>query len=167
MLTTEQALEAELAVARNRAEVDRLTGCGTLYALDSVLGECFREGIAFELVLFDVAKLKSANEVEGYAWANKLLARVGHVLRKHRGDGYAIRQGGDEFMIVLPGATREAAELVRERVENAVGVDVIADGTAVYLAGGVASWAQGDGPFAEVLDTAQEEMKNRKAALVF
>lgn len=165
MMTTEDQLTVELIAARQRAEIDRLTGCGTLYALDSVLGECFRQGTPFRLLLFDVAHLKAANEVAGYPWADRLLARVGAVLRRHRGDGFAFRKGGDEFMIVLPRGDSRAALRVRGRVENAVGVDVLSDGTRVFLAGGIAEWRPGDGSFAEVVDLAQERMKIRKAEL--
>ncbi len=164
MMTTEETLREELAIARARAEVDALTGCGTIHALDTVLGTCFRESTPFMLVLFDVAQLKAANEVEGYPWADAFLSRVGSVLRQHRGDGYAFRQGGDEFMIVLPGGSQAAAEAVRSRIENAVGVDVIRDGTQVFLAGGIAAWGPGSS-FAKVVMQAQRRMKKRKAEL--
>lgn len=165
MMTTEQVLSAELAEARRIASIDALTGVGTIHALDGVLGTCFRESTPFVLVLFDVAHLKAANEVEGYPWADALLARIGAVLRRHRGDGYAFRQGGDEFMIVLPGASWAAAEAVRDRVERAVGVDVIRDGTQVFLAGGIAAWGPGEKSFAQVVMQAQRRMKDRKVEL--
>ena len=56
---------------------------------------------------------------------------------------------------------------MRDRVENAVGVDVIQDGTQVYLAGGISSWAPGGKMFAAVVAEAQEAMKRRKAEAVF
>lgn len=163
MMTEAQALREELKVERETARVDRLTGVGTLVELDHALGRCFREGSPFVLILFDVAHMKQANEVEGYPWTDAFLERVGKVLRKNRGDGYAIRKGGDEFMIVLPLETVKTAELVRDRVEKAVGVEILKDGTRVHLAGGIAAWT-GFQRFEAVVEKAQRRMKSRKEA---
>ncbi len=162
-MTTEEALREELEAERRLSRVDRLTGVGTLVELDSILGQCFREGTSFVLVLFDVAHMKQANEVEGYPWTDRFLARVGGVLRRHRGDGFAIRQGGDEFMIVLPGESVKTAEAVRDRVERAVGVEILRDGTRVHLAGGIARWYESS-RFADTVERAQARMKARKEA---
>lgn len=152
---------SELALAQGQARLDRLTGLGNLLALDEVLGQCFREGRPFSFVLFDLANLKQANDALGYEGANEVLRRVAGVLRRHRGDGYAFRQGGDEFLVILPGASPESARPVRDRVEKAAGVEIF-DGGVSFIAGGIGDWKPGK-IFGEEMKRAQRRMERRKA----
>jgi GGDEF domain-containing protein len=94
---------------------------------------------------------------------DELLARIGGVLRQNRGDGFAFRKGGDEFLVVLPRATRGAARAVRDRVEEATGVEVLGDGTPVFIAGGAAEWTSGK-TFNSVVSVAARRMHERKQA---
>lgn len=164
-MTETESLLMELAEARRQATLDPLTGLGNVRALDAVLGTCFREGTPFTIVLFDVAHMKRANEAEGYGypWVDALLTRIGGVLRQSRGDGFAFRKGGDEFLVVLPRAGVRAGRQVRDRVEKLTGVEVLEDGTPVFIAGGVARW-DGTTTFGEVVDDAQQRMRRRKQA---
>lgn len=162
MTSTEHLME-ELALAQAQARLDPLTGLGNLLRLDEVLGRCFREGTPFSLALFDLASMKRVNTLLGYAEADAMLTRIGSVLRTNRGDGFAVRKGGDEFLVVLPRGTIEDAERVRDRVEDAVGVLTLPDGTKVFLAGGVSRWTRGL-DFGVVMLEAQRELEARKVA---
>ncbi len=157
------ALLAELAAAQEAARTDPLTGLGNVRALDEILGRCFREQTLFSIVLFDLASMKRANAVLGYEAVDAMLTRIGNTLRKNRGDGFAVRKGGDEFLIVLPGQGIRTARRVRDRVEKAVGVTRLRDGTRVFIAGGVAHWG-GRAAFATLVLAAQRELESRKVA---
>jgi diguanylate cyclase (GGDEF)-like protein len=66
--------------------------------------------------MLDVDGFKSFNDTYGHATGDTILRELGNLLLGHiRGEDVACRYGGDEFIIVLPGASREMA---RERAES-------------------------------------------------
>jgi diguanylate cyclase (GGDEF)-like protein len=164
-VSNESNILSELASVQELARLDPLTGLGNVRVLDEIVGKCFREGTPFSLVLFDVASMKRANTLLGYGKVDEMLSKIGGALRKNRGDGSAIRKGGDEFLVVLPRGSLVDALRVRDRVEKAVGFTTLRDGTKVYIAGGVSVWTSGR-PFGEILLRAQRAMESRKARLL-
>ena len=105
---------AQLAVSREEAVTDELTGLanrrGVLQRIDALVAE----GGAFSLALIDLDRFKEVNDGLGHAAGDALLVEVGRRLRSVPGPSGATtgpssllpplvgRLGGDEFAVVSP-----------------------------------------------------------------
>ena len=108
------------------AAVDDLTGAlrrgAGLQAMSREIARFHRfggKGVA--VVFIDVDGLKRINDSEGHAAGDALLADVVAAIRERlRAYDLVIRWGGDEFVCVLPDATREEAERTLSDIEQHV-----------------------------------------------
>jgi len=76
-----------------------------------------RFGHEFSVIFIDLDHFKSVNDTHGHLVGSKLLAEVGYVIKSHlRLIDYAFRYGGDEFVILLPQTSKEAALIVARRL---------------------------------------------------
>src|SRR5580704_1111729 len=126
-LTT--TLSADITEARERienlAQTDSLTGLFNLRMFNEVWQ---REHIASErdrgvyaLLMIDMDKLKDINDSYGHDAGNSAITLVAQCLQRSiRNTDYAARFGGDEFAVLLPGASPEIAEAVVKRVRHNV-----------------------------------------------
>ncbi|MDO8531948.1 MAG: diguanylate cyclase [Dehalococcoidia bacterium] len=72
------------------------------------------------LAVLDIDRLKQINDNYGHLAGDTVLQRVGAVLRREmRGSDVTARYGGDEFVVIMPEATKEAAETVVQRAAQA------------------------------------------------
>jgi diguanylate cyclase (GGDEF)-like protein len=100
--------------AREQADRDFVTG---LYnhrfvqnELERMLRACVRQGRPLSLVLMDIDNFKLFNDTYGHPAGDRLLKLVaGHLASTCKGEALAGRFGGDEFIVVLPGADRQEA----------------------------------------------------------
>jgi diguanylate cyclase (GGDEF)-like protein len=73
------------------------------------------------VLMVDVDRFKSINDTYGHEAGDKALVDVGAALvRSIRPGDLAARYGGDEFAVLLPGATPSDAALVAERIRAAI-----------------------------------------------
>ena len=73
------------------------------------------------IVAIDLNRLKATNDESGHAAGDALLRRAGEVLGKAVDrPACAARIGGDEFVLLLPGADETAGEQLIERVQSLV-----------------------------------------------
>jgi diguanylate cyclase (GGDEF)-like protein len=74
------------------------------------------------LMLVDVDKFKQYNDNYGHLAGDYCLQRVAKILQAAagEGDGFAARYGGDEFVVVLPNTSSEAACSFAEAMKNSV-----------------------------------------------
>ena len=76
-----------------------------------------RFGYEFSLLFLDLDHFKDINDQHGHLVGSKLLGQVGQTLRNNlRLVDSAFRYGGDEFVILLPQTSKEAALLVARRL---------------------------------------------------
>jgi diguanylate cyclase (GGDEF)-like protein len=76
-----------------------------------------REGRPLSVVLMDVDRLKQINDTYGHLAGDEALKTLGDLLKTSmRRYDWAGRWGGDEFMLLLPGAELEAAREVAGRL---------------------------------------------------
>ena len=103
---------------------DSLTGIanhGTL--LDSarrLFARCRKDATPFSLIMFDLDHFKDVNDRHGHRTGDDILrAFVETVHGLLRPTDLFGRYGGEEFTVVLPGATLETAQVIAERVRHA------------------------------------------------
>ena len=134
----------------------------------AVLSQARRKGQLVGLLFIDVDRFKNINDTMGHAVGDEVLReltrRLPHALRDY---DLPARQGGDEFIVLLPGLAHSAeAEHVARRVLQALSVPLDVAGQRLELGAsiGIALYPQ-DGVEPDSLlrhaDLAMYEAKNR------
>jgi diguanylate cyclase (GGDEF)-like protein len=87
-----------------------------------LLEEKRREGGDFSMVMFDVDHFKTLNDTLGHMAGDEMLQFVAQLLKQAvRREDFAVRYGGDEFQLLLPGLSAAAAEQIAQRVVSLFG----------------------------------------------
>jgi diguanylate cyclase (GGDEF)-like protein len=112
---------------RRRSTLDPLTGLFNRNALEQRLAEldgapCDSEGgQSHALLLCDLDHFKRVNDELGHAAGDAVLQDVAYTMRAVlRADDSIYRIGGEEILVVLPGASEQDAVAIAERLRQAV-----------------------------------------------
>jgi diguanylate cyclase (GGDEF)-like protein len=126
-LTT--TLSADITEARERienlAQNDPLTGLYNVRMFNEVWQRehdaCELNRSVYSLLMVDIDKLKDINDSFGHEAGNNAITLVAQCLQRSiRNTDHAARFGGDEFAVLLPGASTEVAEAVLKRIRHNV-----------------------------------------------
>jgi diguanylate cyclase (GGDEF)-like protein len=161
-----ETLAGEREEAINLAFTDPLTGLYNRRYANDVLKRLVHEGARgrpFSVIALDLDGLKPINDTRGHATGDRVLARIGELLRLSlRGADLAVRIGGDEFLALLPGTREDQARAVGERLRSEVrGDDWSAVGLPVSVSVGAAEWHAGQ-TGDDVLKAADAELYEAK-----
>jgi diguanylate cyclase (GGDEF)-like protein/PAS domain S-box-containing protein len=119
----QDALLKSQALLREQSVRDHLTGLFNRRYMEETLERellrAARKGLSLGITMLDVDDFKRFNDTWGHAAGDEILRELGSLLlRQVRGEDIACRYGGDEFIIVMPDASRvvtlERAELICE-----------------------------------------------------
>ncbi len=139
-----------IAAAQSAATTDGLTGLKNRAAifeqLRGMLEDVVRSGA---VLLLDIDHFKRINDDLGHPTGDACLVRIAELAASSIRAGDTVgRIGGEEFLIVMPGATRDSAMMVGERVRLAISLSGLrhANGDPVTASLGVAAAASGDTP---------------------
>jgi diguanylate cyclase (GGDEF)-like protein/putative nucleotidyltransferase with HDIG domain len=172
--TIENALKYR--IAEDSATTDYLTGLPNARSLflhlDHELARCKRSNLALAVFVSDLNGFKQVNDRFGHFQGNKLLQMFAAALKDScREYDYAARMGGDEFVVVAPGLSQEAAAEMVQRLESIiaeVGKAVCGEGLVSVSIG--QAFYPADGPNAEQLlaeaDRRMYAMKNSHYASI-
>jgi diguanylate cyclase (GGDEF)-like protein len=108
-----------------QAITDELTGLANVRAFTSILDReverSRRFATALALLMMDLDDFKLVNDTYGHQQGDEVLAHVAGVLRDHSRElDTPARYGGEEMAVVLPQTDVEGAEMVAERIREAV-----------------------------------------------
>lgn len=155
---------------RRRSTLDPLTGLFNRNALEQRLAELDglpverKGGSSHALLLCDLDHFKLVNDELGHAAGDAVLQDVAYTMRSVVRAGDSIyRVGGEEILVVLPGATKADAFGVGERLRLAVR-ERRPGGVAMTISVGVAVSRPGPLDTDELVALADEALYSAKAA---
>jgi diguanylate cyclase len=113
-------LKSQLKASREEAMRDALTGLYNRRGCDEKLKELAVESI-HSSVSIDIDHFKKFNDEFGHAIGDKVIQRVATTIDDHIGSAdFAVRFGGEEFMVVLANKTKNEAKNVAEKIRIAI-----------------------------------------------
>jgi diguanylate cyclase (GGDEF)-like protein len=154
---------------RRRSTLDPLTGLFNRNALEQRLAELDSQSVgkadsSHALLLCDLDRFKRVNDELGHAAGDAVLQDVAYTMRSVLRAGDSIyRVGGEEILVVLPGATKADAIGVGERLRLAVRERRPA-GVPMTISIGVAVSRPGPLDTDELVGLADEALYSAKAA---
>jgi diguanylate cyclase (GGDEF)-like protein len=132
------ALALHNALAHDRlqrlAALDPLTGIFNrrfgMARLHEEFSRAIRVSAPVGVMMFDLDHFKNVNDTYGHLVGDRVLIQVVRVARLVVREGdILVRYGGEEFLMILPGATKDDAAKIGERLLRMVEETCIADGT--------------------------------------
>lgn len=169
------------AIAHDRlqrlAAIDPLTGVYNrrfgMSRLHEEFGRAVRQSVPLGILIFDIDHFKSINDTYGHIVGDRVLSKIAKRSRSVMREGdVMIRYGGEEFLAVLPAASRDDIRNVGERLRRLVAETSIKDGDqsiSVTVSIGGTSYPEMDVEFEqelvkladEALYTAKDSGRNR------
>lgn len=110
---------------RRKSLIDPLLGTWNRGAIMRILTieaiRCDKQDVPLSIIVVDLDHFKKINDTHGHPAGDSVLVKVASRLRSCIRPQEALgRYGGEEFLVVLPGADNKTAMAVAERMHNAV-----------------------------------------------
>jgi two-component system, cell cycle response regulator len=164
-VTSEVEFHRALSEAANTDHVTRLLNRrGGQQAIARETSRARRDRTPLSFVLLDIDHFKKVNDTHGHAVGDRVLTHVSALVSKAiRGYDLAVRWGGEEFLVVLPGVPRLKALVVAERVRMAVSTLAVQDLPPVTISAGVAELMPTDTSAEAAIARADEALYRAKS----
>lgn len=100
--------------------------------LTDAISDAGRDGGDIGLLFLDLDRFKSVNDRHGHVTGSRVLSQVAGFVdaAARRAGGFAARYGGDEFVVVLPGAGLDRCLREAERLRATLAATIFAGGEA-------------------------------------
>jgi len=169
-ITSASVLQRERKMARTDGLTGLLNKTHLLGLLDATLRADRGRSRPISVFLFDIDHFKTFNDTNGHLAGDELLQELAGLLQRSVREGDHVgRYGGEEFVVVMPGANKrqalEAAERIRRAIdEHKFPHQASQPGGSVTISGGVASWPSDGDDTSLLLRRADEALYQSKAA---
>ncbi len=161
-INTEDSLE-------QLSNTDVLTGAYNRRVLDKVMDReihrANREFLPLSVIMMDVDEFKSINDINGHNAGDRILRQLCQLVRENiRTTDYMIRFGGDEFVIVTPTTDQRHAEMVAEKITEAIESADFGISQKVRSSIGIAEYEEPD-TIDSLLNRADKDLYKAKAKI--
>ncbi len=135
--------------------------------IDLELNRARRTDSCFSLAFFDLDSFKDVNDNYGHLVGSNLLRRIADILRENlRPTDWSIRYGGDEFVVILTGTSKEDAVRIIERIREKIASQKFfrSDGLSVKITAsfGIATYPEHGSTKEEIIRMADLAMYHTK-----
>lgn len=133
---------------RSEAVIDQLTGMLNRHALAGRTSELSQQsevsGQPIGVIVADLDHFKAINDACGHAVGDAVITDVAYLMRKQlRAFDLAYRLGGEEFLVLLPGADTSQATAIAEQLRQNIVAQTVGDSQHVTMSFGVAASTPG------------------------
>jgi diguanylate cyclase (GGDEF)-like protein len=168
-ITSLAAIAVNNAFLVELSSTDMMTHLKFKYYFFNVLSdrlETAREaGSIVSVLMFDIDFFKKVNDTYGHACGDYVLTQVASIIKGSiRGDDMASRYGGEEFTVLLNGASQKDATMVAERIrKNIENFDFVYQMQKLHMtiSGGVSTFSMDKNP----VDSAEQLVDQADKAL--
>lgn len=143
---------------------DPLTSIGNRRALLAEMEGLVAASTPSSLLLLDLDHFKRVNDTWGHERGDEVLRRFAILLQAEEGEADELfRLGGEEFVLLMPGAGLDAAAAMAERILQVLRERLLLDDAPVTASIGVSHWREGEdiGPWLARADKLMYEAKKQ------
>lgn len=120
---------------------DPLTGLRNRRGTQDAVDQLLASGTPFSVVALDIDHFKRVNDTYGHTAGDAVIQDMARVMREcSRPSDILCRNGGEEFLILLPGVGADEAAHVAERLRAHIALRPLQGGSHVTVSAGVAQW---------------------------
>jgi diguanylate cyclase (GGDEF)-like protein len=165
-------LGSDLHTLQILADTDGLTGLLNRRAFlpfaEDAMNYYKRYGRSLGILMFDIDHFKRINDTFGHAAGDEVIRAVGKVIAGQiRSTDKVARFGGEEFVVLLRETDAQGAQLLANRIREAVGLTVVAQALSqieVTISGGAAIVREQDRDIEDVIERADKALYAAKSA---
>ena len=123
--TSLEQVKRQNALLVKKSETDALTGLANRYRLteysQKLMDEAFREQLPYAIEILDIDYFKEYNDHYGHQAGDACIKQVADQLHKMQGrQVFCARYGGDEFIIIYKGLSKEEVLLRARKLKNEI-----------------------------------------------
>ncbi len=150
---------------RAAAMIDPMTKLGNRRGLEQELDALVDQGQAFAIIALDIDYFKAVNDAYGHAGGDQvLIAFASLVSQTMRAGDTVFRVGGEEFLVLMPGAGVQSGVRLAERLKAKLAAEpLLPEGQVLTMSAGVADCLPGASVSA-ALETADQALYRAKRA---
>lgn len=158
-------LQEKIGKLNHDAQSDALTGLANRRAMEDALALWQETGTPFAIVSLDIDHFKHVNDTFGHSVGDETLRVLADVMKQNsRAEDMPCRVGGEEFVLLLPNRSLEAAADVAERLRSSIENTYIDPVGHVTVSLGVTTWMEGGPDISIVFEQADELLYQAKQA---
>lgn len=169
---SKEQLERQNADLRRMATEDPMTGTMNRRAffplLESLFEQARRHGTPLTVLMADIDRFKSINDIYGHAAGDRVIQGFASILKRCvRQNDIICRYGGEEFCIALPGADADLAAAIAERLRAAAAAELggciaLGDAPMVTASFGIAQMTESAPHAPHLVDQADQGLYRAK-----
>lgn len=157
-ITIQKTRELEL---KERAYVDMLTGLFNRNFFEEKIAKNMNHKGAIVIVI-DADNFKTINDTLGHEAGDRVLKSLADIIKINiRKEDYAVRMGGDEFLIFTNSGSLGAKKIAERILESARAIRI--QNISVSLSIGIGEDSDGDGNLAKIMKMADEALYESKS----
>ena len=141
LLTGIGLVQDKIGRLSSEAQTDPLTQLLNRRGLNAVLEYYRTLRQPFAVLALDIDHFKNVNDSWGHDVGDRVIQQVASTLRASaRHSDVVCRNGGEEFLMLLPGTSLDEAQVIAERVRQGIAEAWLRDVGRITLSIGVAAW---------------------------